>query len=145
VGSGVFFKVYQGATDRYTDKGLVAGKSYTYKCAAINAAGQGPNSASVVTTASSIPGKISIVNIVTQSKTALKISWSAPSHTGNLPFSEYLVKYDQANFVYGSPVTAGLTTEFTLSSLPSGKVGNYIRFRVATKNSLGTGPYSDEI
>jgi hypothetical protein len=39
VGSGVFFKVYQGASNSHTDKGLVAGKSYTYKIAAITAAG----------------------------------------------------------------------------------------------------------
>jgi hypothetical protein len=39
VGSGVFFKVYQGASNSHTDTGLVAGKSYTYKIAAITAAG----------------------------------------------------------------------------------------------------------
>ena len=63
VGTGVFFKVYQGPAPTYTDTALVPGTSYIYKVAAQNAVGLGPSTTGLVTTASAIPGKISVVSI----------------------------------------------------------------------------------
>ena len=67
VGTGVFFKVYQGAANTYTDTALVPGTSYIYKVAAQNAVGLGPYTNGLVTTASAVPGKISVVTIVLES------------------------------------------------------------------------------
>ena len=64
VGSGVYFVVHEGAGTSYTDTDLVAGASYSYKVQAANFVGAGQESDVLITTASSIPGKIDTVQIV---------------------------------------------------------------------------------
>ena len=65
--------------------------------------------------------------------------------SGDLPFTEYLVMYDNSDFTYLTPVSTSLTTSFTLPITNPALTGQYFRFRVATSNSLGTSDYSDEI
>lgn len=58
VGSGVFFKVYQGVNPTFNDTGLVAGQNYNYKVLANNVVGSGVFSAVLTAIAGSIPVKI---------------------------------------------------------------------------------------
>ena len=64
--------------------------------------------------------------------------------TGDLPFLNYFVRTDEADFVLGTPINNGLNLEFTkmVSAAYEGKI---FRFRVAVKNMLGISEYSDEI
>jgi hypothetical protein len=145
VGVGVFFTIWEGQETTYRDVDLLPGQTYLYRIKASNVIGDGLFSNILTTTASSIPGKITSLSIGLQSKTSLTINWSQPDKTGDLPFTSYYVRHDNADFVLEAPIDNGLSTSFTLTVTQPGNEGNVYRFRVAVANSLGTGPYSDEI
>ena len=44
-----------------------------------------------------------------------------------------------------TPIDIGLDLEYTKPIVQPGNEGKTYRFRVAVENSLGVGPYSDEI
>ena len=92
-----------------------------------------------------MPGKITNVRIVLQSLPILTIDWDAPEITGDLPFSRYLVRTDEADYVLGSPIDNGASLSFSKSITQPGNEGRIFRFRIAVENSLGTSVYSDEI
>ena len=121
------------------------GQTYMYRIKAVNAIGDGPFSDILTTTASAVPGKITSVLIALQSQTSLSIKWSQPDLTGDLPFTAYYVRHDLSDFILGSPINNGLVKTFTLPVVQPGNEGKYFRFRIAVANSLGVGPYSDEI
>ena len=75
VGSGVHYIVHEGIDTTYIDRGLLAGETYLYTVSAVNARGQGEQSAILTTTASQIPGKIDSQSIKLQSRTELTIEW----------------------------------------------------------------------
>lgn len=58
VGSGVFFKVYEGVSPQFTDTGLEAGQNYNYRVRANNIVGYGDFSDVLTAIAGSIPRKI---------------------------------------------------------------------------------------
>ena len=145
VGSGVHFVVHEGPEPSCTDSNLLAGATYLYKVMATNIAGDSIESAILSTTASSIPGKIESLFIVLESQDALTIGWEEPPHTGDLPFTKYLVRTDEADYVLGAAIDNELAKEYTKSITQPGNEGRTYRFRVAVENSLGIGPYSDEI
>lgn len=77
VGSGVFFKVYEGVSPQFTDSGLEAGQNYNYKVRANNVVGSGQFSEVLTAIAGSIPLKITTQKILLQSLTSLTIGWTA--------------------------------------------------------------------
>jgi len=77
VGSGVFFKVYEGVSPQFTDTGLEAGQNYNYKVRANNVVGSGQFSEVLTAIAGSIPLKITTQKILLQSLTSLTIGWTA--------------------------------------------------------------------
>lgn len=98
----------------------------------------------MTTTASQVPGKIDTVQIKLESRTSLTIEWEAPTITGDLPFTRYLIRTDEADYVLGDPIDNDLLLEYTKTIAAEGE-GKIFRFRVAVENMLGIGVYSDEI
>jgi len=121
------------------------GQTYLYRVKAVNIIGDGVFSDIIATTASAIPGKITSLSILLESQTSLQIGWQQPEVTGDLPFTEYLVRHDNSDFELVAPISNGLSTTFTLPVVQPGNEGKIYRFRVAVANSLGVGPYSNEI
>jgi hypothetical protein len=93
--------------------------------------------------AGQLPNKITTLEIAAQSSTSLAIKWQALllSESGGLAINTYLVRTDEADYIMSDPVSNGDLTAFTRSA----DIGKTYRFRVAAKNVLGVGPWSDEI
>lgn len=117
VGSGVFFKVYQGLDTRFTDSGLQIGSTYRYKVKAYNLIGFGLESSIVTAIAGSLPNQISTQRIVLQSQTNLTIGWDALTivEAGGLPVLNYLVISDNSDYIMSAPVQNGNKTTFSKS------------------------------
>lgn len=64
MGSGVFFKVYEGVSPHFTDTGLEAGQNYNYRVRANNIVGYGDFSDVLTAIAGSIPRKITTQKIL---------------------------------------------------------------------------------
>jgi subtilisin len=79
----------------YVDSGLTNGTQYTYRVAAVNAAGVGAKSNAVtVVPAASVtsPGAPTNLRVSTdKSGTALSLKWAAPTNAGGSPISSYFV------------------------------------------------------
>ena len=67
VGSGVHYVVYEGPEAKFIDTNLRPGETYLYRVRAVNARGEGVESALLTTTASQVPGKIDSLKIKVQS------------------------------------------------------------------------------
>ncbi len=96
-------------------------------------------SALVVTpAAATVPGKPTGV-VAVRGNTQLAVTWNAPASNGEMPITEYLVKYSSNNgvagswtrFNTGSPITA---TSCTVTGLPNGT--SYV-IKVIAKNAVG--------
>jgi subtilisin len=90
------FLTSTGATETtYVDGGLTNGTQYTYRVAAVNAAGEGARSNAVTitpgatVTAPDPPGNLTAAKA--KSATALVLKWTAPAHDGGSPIASYLV------------------------------------------------------
>lgn len=126
----------------YSNTGLVNGTCYQYRVFAHNAVGtsMASNNATVTTLQNptpspsppSAPGGLSVV---TQSNTALKLTWSASSTSG-VSIIGYQIQRNGTTIVNN---TGNTQTSFTNSGLLPAHQQTY---RVASWNSGGLGPYS---
>lgn len=91
VGSGTYYELMTDLVLTYTDTNLVEGASYNYKVYANNTAGAGTLSAIVTGVAGELPGLISDLEIDTQSSTALKVTWAAPTDLKGLAITSYWI------------------------------------------------------
>jgi subtilisin len=94
------FLASTGATETtYVDNGLTNGTQYTYRVAAVNAAGEGAKSNAVSVTPGATVAAPDPPGNLTVSKgkvaTALILKWAAPAQDGGSPIASYLV-YRQA-------------------------------------------------
>ncbi len=142
-GLGIFYVIYRGLSLTYTDYGLADGGSYTYKVVAVNAAGTGTESDTLVGIAGSLPSAPQNVRIVTESSTELKLAWDAPADTGGLAISSYIVNEDSADLVYGAD-TSVTVLEYT-KTINVADIGKRFSFKVAAMNTLGKGDYATDI
>jgi hypothetical protein len=118
--------------------GLVNGRAYTFKVAAQNGVGLGPNSAAstpVTVGAPTSPGKPS----PTPGNNAASVSWPAPSSSNASPITGYVV----TPYVNGSALGARSFTSTARSQTITGlSNGQSVSFTVAARNSYGTSPSS---
>jgi len=125
-----------------TVTGLTNGTAYTFKVAAINAVGTGPQSAasnSVTPTASTakVPGAPTHV-VATAGNARAKLTWKAPASNGGSAITGYLI----TPYLWGKAqkaITVGNVTSFTVTGLHN---WNLYNFTVAAINGVGTGSAS---
>jgi predicted phage tail protein len=130
------------ASTSYTVTGLTNGTTYTFRVAAINAIGTGPDSApspplTPVATPTAPGAPTNVTGVAGDQSVAL--SWTAPSSDGGSPITSYrITPYIGANAQ--TPVNTGsASTSYTVTGLTNGTA---YTFTVAATNSVGTGAAS---
>ena len=121
-----------------TITGLTGGTAYTFKVAAINAIGTGPDSEasnSVTPTAPTAPGAPTAVSATAGVQQAT-VNWTAPASDGGSPITSYRVT-PYIGATAQTPVTvAAPATSKTITGLTGGTA---YTFKVAAINAVGTG------
>lgn len=134
----------------YVDFGLANGTSYTYRVAALNAAGEGALSNAVTVT----PGPDATVPDAPQdlsgvkakgNTVAIELSWTAPASDGGSPIATYFVYRrapGESGFSFLGTTPNGTTTQFSDTSVDRRTSYTY---RVTAWNAYGEGPPSNEV
>ena len=126
------------ASTSTTVNGLTNGSSYTFKVAATNANGTGPDSsASAGVTPRTVPDAPTSV-AATPGDASASLTWSAPADNGGATITSYTITTTGT----GAPapiVTGNGSTSRTISGLTN---GNSYTFTVAATNVAGDGPDS---
>ncbi len=128
-----------------TVNGLVGNTNYIFRVTAKNSVGYGnysSNSSQVTTSGLSVPETPTAISAGSATSSSLVVSWTAPSNNGGAAISDYWLQYSSNN---GSTwetftATASATASRTVTGLSASTA--YV-FRVAAKNSVGYGPFSD--
>ena len=127
------------AATTFTVTGLTNGTAYTFRVAAINVVGTGPDSAPsapitpvATVTVPGIPTGLSGV----AGDRSVALSWTAPASDGGSPITSYrITPFIGANAQ--TPINTGTAgTSYTVGSLTNGTA---YTFTVAATNSVGTG------
>jgi hypothetical protein len=124
-----------------TVTGLTAGTSYTFKVAAVNVVGTGPESAAsaaVTPVQATAPGAPTAVGALAKSSGAVVI-WTAPAANGGSPITGYRVTPYLGSSAQ-TATTVGAVTSATLTGLANGSA---YTFKVSAINAVGTGPESE--
>jgi hypothetical protein len=142
-GCSSFAQVGTATTTGFTDSGLTAASSYTYRVRAKDAAGNtGPysNTATAVT-ATTAPGAPANLAATAASNVQINLTWGAATEAGGT-IAQYLIERCQGS---GCTSFAQVGTATTLSFSDSGLSGSTsYSYRVRAKDSAGnTGPYSN--
>ena len=121
-----------GNVTSYVLGGLTNGTAYTFRVAAITAAGTGAQSSvsNAVTPHATAPGVPTILT-ATAGNTSVALAWTAPTDNGGSAVTGYLITPTS-----GPPVTVGNVTTYTVTGLTNG-IG--YAFVVAAINPIGTG------
>jgi hypothetical protein len=129
-----------GAVTQATVTGLSNGTTYTFRVAAKNAIGTGPQSAeSTPVTPKTVPGTPTSVT-ASASDAQAALSWSAPVSDGGSAITGYDVTPYAGGVAQGT-TSVGVVTQTTVTGLTNGTA---YTFRVAAKNLVGTGLPSAE-
>jgi Fibronectin type III domain/PASTA domain/Divergent InlB B-repeat domain len=129
-----------GVVTQATIGGLTNGTTYTFKVAAKNDAGAGAlSNESNAVTPRSVPDAPTGAS-ATAGSTLATVSWSAPASDGGLAITGYDVTRYVGGVAQGT-TSVGVTTQTTVTGLANGTT---YTFRVAAKNSLGTGAQSTD-
>ena len=119
--------------------GLTNGTAYTFKVAAINAAGTGNQSGSSNSvTPTTVPGPPTGVNGISENSSAL-LSWTAPSSNGGTAITGYVVTPYIAGVAQTTQTFNSTATTQTVTGLSNGTA---YTFTVAAVNADGTGTQS---
>ncbi|HEX3243537.1 MAG TPA: N,N-dimethylformamidase beta subunit family domain-containing protein, partial [Solirubrobacterales bacterium] len=124
-----------------TITGLTGGTTYTFKVAAINAAGPGQDSAAsnpVTPTTPTAPGAPTAVSASSGGQQAT-VSWTAPASDGGSPITSYAVIPYIGSSAQTPTTVAAPATSKTIGGLTAGTT---YTFRVAAVNAIGQGPES---
>jgi predicted RNA-binding protein with TRAM domain len=134
-GTIVVQDIVSATTFTDTVSGLTNGLTYAVSVAAMNAVGQGPESAPLLLTPSAGPSAPTI-DSVTPGDMQLTVNWSPPVSDGGSPLTGYVV--DNLTNSTSQTVSAA-TTSATFTGLA---VGTTYTFTVSAINAVTTGPAS---
>ena len=128
----------------YSDSGLNAGTTYTYRIRAVNAVGNGGwSSVASATTGSTMPGAPTSLGAAANGQTQIDLSWTAPSSDGGAAISGYKIEVsDDGGTSWANLVTntSSTTTSYSHTGLTAGTPRHY---RVSAINTAGTGAASN--
>jgi titin len=128
-----------GATFTDTPTGLIDGTSYSVTVAAVNAAGEGPESEPAVVVPLCTPSKP--LDLVTTAQCgAFGASWATPLSDGGEPISGYVVWVRNNGQLVATDRVDPTQLQDTISSLTN---GTGYTVTVSALNSVGVGPPSD--
>ena len=136
------------STENYKITNLTYGTTYYIKIAGINSNGRGlwSETYSATTTGSpkTIPYAPTALNPVNVTSYSVGLSWSAPTSDGGWPITDYVVQYKTSGASSWTTLADGVSnvTSATIKGLWGGT--SYV-FRVAAKNMLGAGAYTQNI
>lgn len=127
-----------------TVTGLTNGTAYTFRVAAINAAGTGTYSVeSSSVTPYTTPGTPTSV-IATRGNAQVSLSWTVPASNGGSAIIQYRVQYapeggDDYSTWSSAIATLSTSTSYVVTGLTN---GTSYKFRVVAANAAGNGSYS---
>ena len=127
-------------TTDYGHTGVVAGSTYFYRVAAVNAAGVGPLSSEVSVTIPTAPGVPSNVTVVYQAAQSWNyVTWNAVAGA-----TQYRVYWGTSSGVTTASnlLTPTTTTDYGHTGIVAGSTYYY---RIAAVNAAGVGPLSSEV
>ena len=129
------------STTSITVTGLTNGTGYTFRVAAVNAAGAGSfsSSSSAVTPITVADAPTTVAGTAANAQVAL--TWTVPASNGGNAISDYTVQYSSDNGSTWTSFahTASSSTSITVTGLTNGT--SYV-FRTAAVNAAGTGTWS---
>lgn len=134
-----------GNVTSYTDSSAASGSTYYYTVAATNSAGTGSQSNerfATPTSAPTVPGAPTL-NSATAGINSVALGWSAPANNGGASITGYAIYRSTTAGGEGTTPYAnvGNVTSYTD---PSATGGVTYYYKVAAKNSVGTGAQSNE-
>jgi len=122
-----------------TVTGLTNGSVYTFKVAAVNAAGTGEAGTSGAFTPRRAPDAPTTVLSVVDNTGGVDVSWTAPANTGGNAISDYTLQSCVVDVC--TTFTRAATTAISVKVTGLTK-GTAYTFQVAAVNAAGTGVYS---
>jgi fibronectin type 3 domain-containing protein len=136
---GEIFLIEIGNLLTYNDGTAVNGNTYYYKVSAVNALGEGPLSNEVFGTPG-LPTAPTGLTILGGSSFA-NLTWIAPSVDGGFPITNYVIYRGTSPGALSYFTEIGNVLFYNDTTVTSGTTYYY---KVAAKNSFGTGPNSTE-
>ena len=139
---GIYSTSYQ-----FTEsEGLVAGKLYQFRVAAVNVVGTGDYTQKVTAYSSNTPSSVSISSS-SITKTSAVISWTLHTTSSDKGFStsdpNYVLESASClNDVYSQVLTTTTSTSFTQSGITP---GTCLRYRMKVTNNVGSSNYSSTV
>jgi fibronectin type 3 domain-containing protein len=144
VGTGKLKKVGTAKTPGYTDGTAVNGTTYTYRVAAKNALGTGPQTGPVTATPQSgsvtAPGAPTNLTSVGQAG-QIQLTWDAPANDGHSPITNYAILRGTAVGQETLLTTVGNVTSYVDTSVV---VGTRYFYEVEAVNAVGPSNPSGE-
>lgn len=137
----------------YSDSGLAASTTYTYRVSAINSAGTStPSSTAAATTLANTPPTVPSAPLglvaSASSSSQIHLSWAVPASNGGSPVTGYEIEQAKGNLSFGgfsnstdtNFFSSGNTTTFSDTGLAPTTTYNYTVF---AKNSVGSSQHSN--
>ena len=128
---------------QYTITRLTGGTQYDVQVRAVNAAGDGPWSATLTgTTAAAAPAAPTTLTATANGQTQIDLSWIAPSDDGGTAITGYRIEVSTNGSTWSDLVanTRSTATRYSHTGLAAGSTRHY---RVSAINSAGTGTASN--
>ncbi len=122
---------------------LKAGTPYEFQVAATNRSGTSSYSASVNTTTLDVPGRPTNLSVTSTDLEEVSLSWTAPSSNGGATVNDYRIQFQKSGGSYST--FANGTSTNTIVTVTGLDVSSTYNFKVAARNSVGTGTYSSSV
>src|SRR5206468_3654276 len=132
-----------GTATTYSDTGLAAGTTYTYRVSAINSVGTGsPSSNASATTLAVAPSPPTGLTATAVSSSQINLSWTAPNNGGSAITGYKVERSTDGGSSWSTLVANTGSTATTYSDTGLAHTTTYT-YRVSAINSVGTSPPSN--